>query len=106
MNVIKARQHLFAYRRSVTGGLDDEYDTLVVDRQRVVSIGVGLDHVAAVRNENPRNSRIAHLAAARAGAVLVNKARDSGGVGGKELPGRNGGDRDSGRRPVFNDIAA
>src|SRR6266481_1710388 len=106
MNVIKTWQHLLVYWHRITGGLDDKDDALVVDWQRVASLGIGLDDITAVRNKNSGNARIARLAAEPTGAVLINKARDSGSVGGKELAGRNGGDRDSGRHPVFNDIAA
>src|ERR1700722_14527152 len=103
MNVIKAREHLFVHRHRITGGFDDEDDALVVDRQRVASIGIGLDHVTAVRDENSGNTWIAHLAAERAGAVLINNARDRRSIRGKQPAAGNGG-RDWGPRSVFPDI--
>src|SRR4029077_17533058 len=97
-------EHLFVHRHRITGGFDDEDDALFVDRLRVASSGFGLEPVTAVRDEEYGNTWSAHLAAERAGAVLINNARDRRSIRGKQPAAGNGG-RDCRRRSVFHDIA-
>jgi hypothetical protein len=104
MNVIKTRQHRFIERQRVAGGLDHEDDALVVDRQRVAAHGVGLDHVAAIGDENAGDAGIAGCALRAARAALIHRARNRAGGGCRHHGcGRR---RERRRGSIFYDIAA
>ncbi len=75
MDVVEARQHGAALdRHRVAGRLDHENDGLVIDRQRIPPLGVGLHHLAPVGHEHAGYPGIARLSPAGARAVLENHA--------------------------------
>ena len=78
----------------------------VLEWKRVASIRVGLDDIAAVRDQNAGNTRIACLAMNTAGAVFVNDARDGAAVRGKGSAERNNRSRERCGGSIFHDVAA
>ena len=106
MNVIKSRQHVRIDRHGIAGRFDNEDDVPVLEWKRVASVRVGLDDIAAVRDQNAGNTRIACLTMNTAGAIFVNDARDGAAVRRKGSAERNNrsGERCGGS--IFHDVAA